>query len=56
MQTIDKASPLYARYLQKLTEQETKLESLVEQAKAANTALKTAQEMMTGYVANLNVE
>ncbi len=25
MQTIDKASPLYARYLQKLTEQETKL-------------------------------
>jgi hypothetical protein len=56
MQTIDKASPLYARYLQKLTEQETKLESLVEQVKVANTALKGAQEKMTGYVANLNVE
>jgi hypothetical protein len=56
MQTIDKASPLYARYLQKLTEQETRLEALVEQVKSANVAKKAAEEKLNSYVANLNVE
>src|SRR5262249_30895957 len=51
MQTIDRASDLYSRYIKKLTEQETHLEALVEQLKAANAAKFGAQEKFNSYVA-----
>ena len=56
MQTIDRASDLYSRYIKKLTDQETQLEGLREQVKSANEAKKVAEERLNSYVSNLNVE
>jgi hypothetical protein len=56
MQTIDRASDLYSRYLKKLTDQETQLESLREQVKSATEARKAAEDRLNSYVSNLNVE
>jgi hypothetical protein len=56
MQTIDRASDLYSRYMKKLTDQETKVEQLVEQLDKGREALKKAQDDLNNYVGNLNVE
>jgi hypothetical protein len=56
MQTIDRASALYAQYMKKLTDQETKVEQLHDQIATSRDALKKAQDDLNAYVANLNVE
>jgi hypothetical protein len=56
MQTIDRASDLYGRYMKKLTDQETKVEQLADQIAKGHDALKKAQEDLNTYVSNLNVE
>jgi hypothetical protein len=56
MGSIDRNSELYARYMQKLGEQETRLEQIV-QAIATTTAERDARrEALDAYVAGLNVE
>lgn len=56
MNSIDRTSELYKRYLNKLTEQETKVEQLAVDADKAREALRAAEEALNNYVANLNVE
>jgi hypothetical protein len=56
MQTIDRASDLYSRYMKKLTDQETKVEQLAEQITKGREAVKKAQDDLNGYVGGLNVE
>lgn len=56
MGSIDRNSELYARYMQKLGEQETRLEQIV-QSIATTTAERDArQEALDAYVAGLDVE
>jgi hypothetical protein len=56
MQTIDRASDLYSRYMKKLTDQETKVEQLAEQISKGRDAFKKAQDDLNGYIGGLNVE
>lgn len=56
MQTIDRASDLYSRYMKKLTDQETKVEQLADQIAKGRDAVKKAQEDLNGYIGGLNVE
>ncbi len=56
MQTIDRASDLYSRYMKKLTDQETKVEQLTDQRDKGKESLKKAQEDLNSYIAGLNVE
>ncbi len=53
---IDRNSQLYARYVQKLNEQETTLESLREEQVSALADRDRAQERFNAYVRGLNVE
>lgn len=56
MKTIDRASDLYTRYMKKLTEQETTLETLSTDVKAARADLTQRQRELADYLSNLNVE
>jgi len=56
MNSIDRTSGLYATYLKKLTEQETKVEQLANDTEKAREALRKAQADLNSYVAGLNVE
>lgn len=56
MQTISKTSDLYASYMTKLTEQETRLERLAEQAADIEERSIAAKAALDAYIADLNVE
>jgi hypothetical protein len=56
MNSIDRTSTLYATYLKKLTEQETKVEQLAGDTEKAREALRKAESDLNNYVAGLNVE
>lgn len=56
MQTISKTSDLYANYMTKLTEQETRLERLAEQAADIEERSIAAKAALDAYIADLNVE
>ncbi len=56
MQSIDRTSALYKRYMEKLTEQESQLEQLATDLAAARDALRKAESDLNTYISNLNVE
>ncbi|HYE60633.1 MAG TPA: hypothetical protein VD997_01435 [Phycisphaerales bacterium] len=56
MAAIDRTSTLYANYLKKLTEQETRVEQLANDLDKAREALRKAEADLNNYVAGLNVE
>jgi hypothetical protein len=56
MGTIDRASPLYAKYLQKLTEQEGRVDAIGEEVRKAAADLVAAQNALNAYLMNLDVE
>jgi hypothetical protein len=56
MSTIDRASPLYAKYLQKLTEQETRVDAIGDELRKAAAELNAAREALSAFVSNLNAE
>lgn len=56
MQTISKTSDLYASYMTKLTEQETRLERLAAQAADLEERSIAAKAALDAYIADLNVE
>jgi hypothetical protein len=56
MNAIDRTSALYASYMKKLTDQETRVDAIGVEARAAQAALQKAQQTLTGYLADLNVE
>jgi hypothetical protein len=56
MNSIDRTSELYKRYLNKLTEQETKVEQLAGDLDKAREALRKAEGDLNSYIANLSVE
>jgi chromosome segregation ATPase len=56
MQTIDRASDLYSRYMKKLTDQETRVEQLEQQLRDGRDAVQKAQNDLNTYIAGLNVE
>jgi hypothetical protein len=56
MQSIDRTTDLYKRYLAKLTEQETKVEQLATDLEKAREGLRKAEGDLNAYVAGLNVE
>jgi hypothetical protein len=56
MTSIDRASPLYAKYMTKLTEQETRLDTMGEEQHKAEKDLIAARAALDQYLANLSVE
>jgi hypothetical protein len=56
MTSIDRASPLYAKYMAKLTEQETRLDAMSEEQRQADQDLVAARAALDQYLANLDVE
>lgn len=56
MNGIDRASQLYARYMQKLTEQEARLEAMAKEVGELKTVLKQQQEGLESYIRGLNIE
>ncbi len=56
MNSIDRNTELYKRYLNKLTEQETKVEQLAGQLDEAREALRKAQTELDAYVQGLSVD
>jgi hypothetical protein len=56
MSSIDRASPLYATYLQKLTQQEARMDAIGTEQQKAAAELASAQEALAGYLQKLNVE
>lgn len=56
MNTIDRQSELYARYMKKLTEQETKLEDSAKTMDTLRAQLESQQRDLDAYLASLNVE
>lgn len=56
MSAIDRTSQLYGRYMQRLSEQETRLEELVGETARAREEQKRLQDELNAFVANLNVE
>jgi len=56
MNSIDRQSDLYRRYMQKFGEQETRLEAIAAEISAGQEARNRAQTEFDAYVANLNVE
>ena len=56
MGSIDRNSELYARYMQKLGEQETRLEQIVDAIATTTTERDARQEALDAYVAGLDVE
>jgi len=56
MERVERNSDLYARWVQKLTEQETRLEAIVEELAAATSNRAAAQKDLNVYLSNLTVE
>lgn len=56
MERVERNSDLYARWVQKLTEQETRLEAIVEELAAATSSRAAAQKDLNVYLSNLTVE
>lgn len=56
MNTIDRQSELYARYMKKLTEQETKLEDTAKTMESLRAQLDSQQRDLDAFLASLNVE
>ncbi len=56
MNTIDRQSDLYARYMKKLTEQETKLEDMAKTIDTLRAQLESQQRDLDAFLASLNVE
>ena len=56
MNSIDRQSDLYRRYMQKFGEQETRMESIFTEVAAAQSAREKAQAEFDAYVSNLEVE
>lgn len=56
MGAIDKTSPLYAKYVTKLTDQETKLEEMREQQGKSQKQLDEQRNDLAEYLRTLNVE
>ncbi|GJQ30312.1 MAG: hypothetical protein HBSAPP03_21960 [Phycisphaerae bacterium] len=56
MGSIDRASELYARYMKKLGEQETRLEAMTGELAAARARLAAAQNDLATYLADLNID
>ncbi|MFZ4429518.1 MAG: hypothetical protein ACOYPS_04095, partial [Phycisphaerales bacterium] len=56
MTSIDRASPLYAKYMAKLTEQETRLDAMADEQRQGEKDLIAAKTALDQYLANLDVE
>ncbi len=56
MNTIDGKSDLYRRYMQKLTDQEARLEAIASVLENARKELQTREESLAAYVAGLDIE
>ncbi len=56
MNSIDRNSDLYARYMQKLAEQETRLEQIVESVQSTTAERDARRQELQEYLNNLNVE
>ncbi len=56
MRTIDRTSDLYSRYVQKLTEQETRLEEIVRTIATVTAERDAQRKALEDYLAALNVE
>ncbi|MBL8761270.1 MAG: hypothetical protein JNL50_08215 [Phycisphaerae bacterium] len=56
MTRIDQTSQLYRKYMQKLTDQEERMDKLVTEMDAARKALTAAQNNLAEYLRGLNVE
>jgi hypothetical protein len=56
MGSIDRNSELYARYMQKLGEQETRLEAIVDAIGKTAAERDSRQQALSTYIAGLNVE
>ena len=55
MNSIDRRSELYTRYLRKFGEQETRLEQILEQRNAEQKRLEALKKQLQDYLQNLNV-
>lgn len=55
MSRIDRNTDLYARYIQKLDEQETRLEQIAEQIESLRSERQRRQDEFNAYLRNLNV-
>jgi len=56
MNSIDRASELYSKYMKKLTEQEGRIEAIGVEIAAANMARAAAQKSLNDYVGALDIE
>ncbi|HLO39749.1 MAG TPA: hypothetical protein VK176_01905, partial [Phycisphaerales bacterium] len=56
MQSIDRASELYSRYMKKLSDQETRLDGLRDDIAQARSSREQLQRELEAFVAALNVE
>lgn len=56
MGRIDRASDLYARYMKKFADQETRVEVITKEKKALNESIEQQRRVLADYLANLNVE
>lgn len=56
MSSVDRTTDLYARYMKKLGEQETRLETITTETATAREKLAAAQNDLNAYLSNLNVE
>jgi exonuclease VII small subunit len=56
MQTVERTTDLYKRYMTKLGEQETRLEQLTTEREKATTDQTSARAELEGYLRGLNVE
>ncbi|MBS0196641.1 MAG: hypothetical protein JSR77_07775 [Planctomycetes bacterium] len=56
MNTIDGKSDLYRRYMQKLTDQEARLEAIATELEKARKELQSREESLAAFVAGLDVE
>jgi len=56
MGRVDQSSQLYRKYMQKLTDQEERMDKLVTELDAARKALTAAQNNLAEYLRGLNVE
>lgn len=56
MNTIERESDLYRRYMTKFTEQESRLEAITEESLKAKQALDAAQASLDEFIAGLSVE
>ncbi|CAG0951378.1 hypothetical protein PHYC_00221 [Phycisphaerales bacterium] len=54
--SVDRTSDLYARYMRKLSDQETRLDAIVGELATAHANLTAAQQDLASYISGLNVE